>query len=623
MKFRIALILFVALALSACNFSLAEDITPPPNYVSPTPQPDLGILYPEEPPSPERGAEFFAGSCAPCHGEDGLGNGPMAASMPVAVPAIGLRDISSQAAPTDWFRTITLGNLERGMPPFSAHSSQERWDVLAYVYTLSATPEELQRGADLYAANCSECHGPDGSANPVADFTDPEYMSQATDLSLYRGIAEGKGQMEPFAGELSEEDIWAVTAYLRSLSFDMTVLEPTPTATPEPSLTPDAAASATPEGTPSTETGVVETPVPVVAVTGSVTNASGTPLDEGLVANLIFYNTTDGQVFDSLVADVTSDGAFSFSDVYVDAQTAYWVSVDYQGVSYYSDFANYDGTTLALDLPVTVYDSTSDWLTLHFDLVHIALEFIAGEMQVSELYVITNPGTQTVLIETDGTFLPFVELPEGVTELTGLSPDSRGASFLPATGGIALPPLADAQYGVVASFSVPYDRRFEFNQNFPMPVSSVSLFVLEGVRIKTDQLGDSGTQDFSGTIYHLYEAVDLPAGPLAFTVSGTPGGAGSTSLDQRTWLIIVVGVLGVAFVGLGIFLFLRDRSQAKKEELEDELGEGTEEDALGSDPEALTDAIIALDEQLKNGEISKEAYEKRRAELKARLKELL
>ncbi|MEW6092731.1 MAG: c-type cytochrome [Chloroflexota bacterium] len=632
MKFHTIIILLGALVLSACNFSLAEDITPPPNYVSPTPLPDIGTFYPEEAPSPGRGEEFFSGSCAPCHGENGLGNGPMAGNMPVAVPAIGLRDISSQAAPADWYRTITLGNLERGMPPFSAHPSQERWDVLAHTYMLSTTPEELQRGADLYAANCTECHGPDGSANPEVDFTNQEYMSQMTGISLYRGIAEGRGEMKPFADQLSEDDIWAIVAHLRSLTFDLAPLEPAPTITPEPSLTPEAAASATPEGTLPAETGTPEgtlpaetaTPGPIkVAVTGSVTNASGTGLGNGLTATLFLYNTTDGQMFDSLSEEVSPDGTYLFNDVYADTQMGYWVSVDYQDVTYYSALDSYDGTSEVLELPVTVYDSTTDWLALRFDLVHIALEFSTGVMQVSELYVISNPATQTVILETDGTSLPFIVLPEGVIELTSLSPDSRGASFLPATNGIALPPLSDGQYGVVASFSMPYDQRLEFSQDFPMPVSSLTLFTLEGMRIKSDQLTDAGTQDFSGTLYHLYEASNLPAGPLAFTVSGTPGGSGTAGLDQRTWLVIGVGALGVVFVGLGIFLFLRDRALAKKEELADELEEETEEDALGSDPEAITDAIIALDEQLKNGEISKEAHQKRRSELKARLMELL
>jgi mono/diheme cytochrome c family protein len=625
MKLRIPLLLLVVLLLSACNFSLADDVTPPPGYVSPTPMPDIGLLYPEQPPSPARGEAFYLESCAPCHGEDGLGNGPMAESMPVAVPAIGLRDISSLAAPVEWYEITTRGNLDRGMPPFSGHTSQERWDVLAYTAMLSTNTIELEQGSALYEVNCTECHGMDGSANAEVDFTDLQYMTQATDLSLYRGIAEGRGQMKAYSGILAEDEIWAVAAYLRTLSFDMTKIEPTPTATFETTPTSENTVVNAQESTPGVETTLTDTPSvqSTATITGSVINGTGTTLETGLTATLMLYNSADGQIFDSRVAEVMVDGSFSFTDVYTDLQTAYWVAVDYQGATYYSDFSAFDGTTMIFDLPVTVYDSTADWQTLRFDLVHIAMETSGDTLQVSELYVFSNPGTQTVLLETDGSSLAFIELPEGVTELAGLSPDSRGASFLPAGNGIAVAPMADAQYGVVATFSVPYNRRFEFNQNFSMPIGSLTLFMLDGYKIKTDQLDDSGIQDFNGTAYHLYEASDMQAGVLSFTISGAAGGTGGSGLSNRTWLVFGVAGLGVLFIGLGILLFLRDRAIAKKEELEDERDMDVEPDALGDDRDALADAIIALDEQLKNEEISKDAYEKRRFELKERLKKLL
>jgi len=93
--------------------------------------------------------------------------------------------------------------------------------------------------------------------------------------------------------------------------------------------------------------------------------------------------------------------------------------------------------------------------------------------------------------------------------------------------------------------------------------------------------------------------------------------------DQRTWLMIGVGAVGLILVGLGFYLFLRDR---KLRQLEDEFEDDEEitaEDSLGNDRESIMDAIIALDDQFKVGDISKEAYEKRRDELKDRLKNLV
>ncbi|PJH74834.1 MAG: hypothetical protein CO064_09835, partial [Anaerolineae bacterium CG_4_9_14_0_8_um_filter_58_9] len=155
MKIRlITILLLMAVVLSACSFSLAEDITPPPNYIPPTPAPTLGPLYPSLPPSPARGQAIYAAKCAACHGANGLGNGPQASGLPVPVTAIGLADIARQSSPAAWFTIVSQGRTDRYMPAFTSLSDQQRWDVLAYVYTLRATPEELQRGAALFAEKC-------------------------------------------------------------------------------------------------------------------------------------------------------------------------------------------------------------------------------------------------------------------------------------------------------------------------------------------------------------------------------------------------------------------------------------------------------------------------------------
>ena len=51
MKLRHTLLLALGtLLLSACNMTLAADVTPPPGYVPPTPAPTLGPLFPDQAP---------------------------------------------------------------------------------------------------------------------------------------------------------------------------------------------------------------------------------------------------------------------------------------------------------------------------------------------------------------------------------------------------------------------------------------------------------------------------------------------------------------------------------------------------------------------------------------------
>ena len=72
---RVILFILLAVISASCNFTLAEDVTPPPDYVAPTPAPTLGPLVPAQAPSVENGAAIYMEKCAPCHGDTGLGDG--------------------------------------------------------------------------------------------------------------------------------------------------------------------------------------------------------------------------------------------------------------------------------------------------------------------------------------------------------------------------------------------------------------------------------------------------------------------------------------------------------------------------------------------------------------------
>lgn len=625
MSIRSINVLLTVFFLSACSFSLTEDIKPPQNYASPTSLPEIGDLYPDISPSIVNGEEIYRENCSPCHGEDGLGNGVIASQLPVAVPAIGLADISRQISPADWYVKISRGNMERGMPPFYNHAESERWDVLAYVFSLSSSKEEHQLGKNLYELECLECHGLDGDKVVSTDFSNQEYMAFLSNLDLYRGIAEGKSEMHSFEGEITKDDIWALTTYIRSLSLSLVkpdvtstvTTEPTTTYTPDISPTEETSLSETTEGTVEIEEATLTILPPTGVVEGNVINQSGSKLIGKLQASLIYFDITNQQVYDTQLSEVTVDGQFLFTDIPLDANTAYWVTVEYEDVDYYSDYIIFDGTSFEYELTVSVYDSSKDWSNLSFELVHIALEFSNDLLQVSELFVFRNSNLFTVLVETDGMMLPFIRLPDGVNELTGLSPDSSSLPFLKAKGGVAFPPEIDGQYGVVASFSLPYDRKIDYLQEFPIEIKSISLFAPDGVRIKTDQLEEKGTQDFNGSLFQIYEFSNFSKGYLALSISGKPTNNRLLNLPQSSGIVIGVGVLGVILVAVGIYLFIRDRSSLKTNK---RGSTGSEEPIRDNSTEEILDAIITLDEKLKNDEISLETHSKRRKKLFETLK---
>jgi len=175
----------ILLSLAAGCVSLAADVTPPPDYTPPAPVNGTAeglptaTAIPLLPPDTARGAEIFAQKCAACHGPEGLSDGEMSAQLPNLPPQIGKREVGLRANPADWFRLVSVGNLERMMPGFSGSLDERaRWDVVAYALSLTITQEDLIEGRELFEAYCSACHALDEEAH--TDLGDPGRLAGIT-----------------------------------------------------------------------------------------------------------------------------------------------------------------------------------------------------------------------------------------------------------------------------------------------------------------------------------------------------------------------------------------------------------------------------------------------------------
>ena len=95
------------------------------------------------------------------------------------------------------------------------------------VFSIAAiivTPSFAQSGgADVYKAKCLMCHGADGGgttpagkALKAASFKDPAIVS-ASDTDLIGAVTKGKGKMPANQGKLTDAQIKAVIAYVRTL----------------------------------------------------------------------------------------------------------------------------------------------------------------------------------------------------------------------------------------------------------------------------------------------------------------------------------------------------------------------------------------------------------------------
>lgn len=427
------------------------------------------------------------------------------------------------------------------------------------------------------------------------------------------------------------EDVTPPPGYVLPTTSASTPVPPTktplpPTATLTPTATetlpPATDSSPAPEATAAAEEASATPAAVTGAVSGTVVMGSGGALPSGLTVTLRGFDMPKDETSQPtepvhLEGDVQADGSYLFENIEIVAGRIFLAEAWYQEVPYQSDYVIAGAGSLVLPV-LTLHETTDDFSHLRLEQVQIVLDDAAdGLVQVAELFVFSNPSLYTVTVEFDGSSIPFLPLPAEASQ-PRFERASGSSTFIGTENGFAIRPLpAGQKYGLVVFFTVPYARRMTLEQPFPLGVTSLTLYAPASATVKSDALTDKGVQTFSGDSFHVYSAADIPAGKsLVMKISGmtpsTASRAGTVSTSLRQWLIIGLGTAGMALIGIGLYLFVRDRRRAAEEEEEDV------EEARN----ALLDEIIALDDRYKAGEISKSVYEKRRAELKARVKEL-
>ena len=615
------LILFglaAALLLSACSLSLAGDVTPPPGYQPPVYE-DPAVLTgaaPATAPNPANGQAIYAEKCEACHGSTGLGDGSDSTALPNPVAAIGSPSVANLASPLAWYSVILQGNIERFMPPFSASlSDQDVWDVLSYVYTFSADQEAIAQGAEVFENTCASCHGPDGTGSGMpgaADLTNADQMVLLTVNDIIQKIATGSGnEGHVFSTELDAEQIEAAALYVRSLVFPLEGWEAAQQAAPEPTSAPAE------DEDPGTESEATPAPTEVAAaddglgtITGEVVNGSGGDLPEDLEVKLEVYQSFELVYEDSVSAD--ADGSFTFEDVEINPDLIYITLVELDGTFFPSAFHMGDQTVGdTIDLPITIYNATTDTSDLVVSRLHVFFEFTGqGTVQVIHQVTIDNRGTAMVAPTNEGEPVLEFTLPEGATNLI-FQTGTIGNPYVRTGDGFADPtPVlpGTAAYEGLFAYELPYDGKLDVDLPVDLPTEVAVVFVPgETYNVESDVLFPSGAETLGEDLFQVLVADDLgPEQSMDVRISSPLFGGGQ--FFQSSWFTIVLGVIGLALAGYGAWRF---------------FAPAPEEETFQDEKDALIEEIIALDEAYEAGELEEGEYLVQREALKSDLEALL
>jgi hypothetical protein len=248
---------------------------------------------------------------------------------------------------------------------------------------------------------------------------------------------------------------------------------------------------------------------------------------------------------------------------------------------------------------------------------------------VVNLFIISNPSGKVVVAPGEGKPVVEYELPQGAENLQ-FQDGVLGERYVKTEKGFgdtsAISPGQGGMNQVLFGYELPYTGGLDLAIKLPMPVQAASVMVPElGVELQSERLADAGQRDVEGLSYHMYQSTGgLAAGDsIPITLKGKPGDAGSTGITGNTPLLIGAGVFGLVLLGAGVWLASQRAKSADTTVEEEEEAVDEDTGPAGETSESLLDAIVALDDQHASGSLPEDAYQKRRAQLKARLAEAL
>lgn len=581
-------------------------------------------VVPQKTPDATAGLEIFAERCSPCHGPSGGGDGSMAANLPIPPAVFSNPEYQRSVLPGTMFDKIYNGVLSSGMPPFGEGTESQRpiptanlWDLTAAIYTLGTSAGQVAQGQLVYEDSCQSCHGPagqgdgpdaDGLDSTALDITGLDYWFTRSNEMVFADIEAGGIAEHDYS--LTQDDQWAVVDFARTFGYSY--------------ADPNAPAP----------------PVAFGTVFGIVTNGtSEEPLADAEVMLRAFTVSFEETL--NMTATTDETGSFSFDLEDVPSDWVYLVSTSYGDLSFSSDAGRVSNAEPELDLPVTVYDKTTDASMINIDQMHVIIDLLDGGLAITELYVIGNQSAAVFVGETGN-------IDEGTVQIT-LPENAQDISFERAMGSFenAIPAMEFFQTGntwsdtlplspgqgsstLIVRYAIPYEDNANLSHSLKYRATQATIILPDaGIEVDGSSWSFQGAQQMGeGNAFLMYDRTALPAGEeLNISLSGKPqfdavgGNSALPERDRTSELIIGLGaLLLIAAAAIFIIRNWQARSDADEQYVAEE--EAPPVNAAAAKKAQLLQSIVELDRAFKNGELEESDYAAQREQLKNELKQV-
>ncbi len=543
-------------------------------------------VLPAAPPDAEMGLALYAERCAVCHGPLGAGDGEQAMAAGLEPRNFTDPAFLMEANPQVMFDVITNGSMANGMPPFGASSSNpiseaDRWHLIAAVYSFGTPQDNIELGESLFA----------GAGGDLTELPDLAYWFTRSNNEV---LADLEGGEWGFAvSGMSDEDKEALVDYGRAQTYNY--------ANPLAAFEPIESAN----------------------ISGMIVNGTMSDPVTDAEAVLHAFSTNFAETL-TLTTTVGADGSFSFDLTDVPPEWIYLVSTDYEGLTFNSQANQLSRATPELNMPIIVYDASSDPELVSIAQIHMILNFTQDNVQVSELYIFNNEGNAVFAGESGDPDEGTIEilLPAGATAVDFQRSFGTLENFGPApeviqteTGWADTLPLrpGEGTTSLLVSYELPYEDGLRLGHPLAYPTSAATAIMPDvGVDLSGEGWQSGGAQALPSGTYLTYvnnsltegDALSLELDGRARQLIDTQGNALLVRNDNQEMIIGLIA-FGLALVA-GVFLVRH--------------WQGTTAVAGYTEKEELLQAIADLDNEFEAGEIDQDEYTQERQQLKEELK---